>query len=87
MKWGKTKAGTVRYRCKDCGKMLTEGTEQLNGLRIGMDRAAQVITLLCEGNSIRATCRITGVCKDTVLGKEKVSGTKSYVAPSRHACA
>lgn len=39
----------------------------MNGLRVGLDRAAQVVTLLCEGNSIRATCRITGVCKDTVL--------------------
>jgi IS1 family transposase len=32
-----------------------------------MDRAAQVIELLCEGNSIRATSRITGVCKGTIL--------------------
>ncbi len=47
MKWGKTKAGTPRLRCKDCGKMLTESTEQLNGLRIGLDRAAQVIDAAC----------------------------------------
>lgn len=76
MKWGKTKAGTPRLRCKDCGKMITESTEQLNGLRIGLDRAAQVITLLCEGNSIRATCRITGVCKDTVLDLLLLVGPK-----------
>jgi IS1 family transposase len=76
MKWGKTKAGTIRYRCKDCGKMLTESTGLLGGLRIGLDRAAQVVTLLCEGNSIRATCRITGVCKDTVLELLALIGPK-----------
>jgi IS1 family transposase len=56
--------------------MLTESTEQLNGLRIGLNRAAQVITLLCEGNSIRVTCRITGVCKDTVLDLVTFIGPK-----------
>jgi transposase-like protein len=64
---GVTKSGAVRYRCRDCGKSWTESTNTLGGLRIGLDRAAQVVELLCEGNSIRATSRITGVCKGTVL--------------------
>jgi hypothetical protein len=28
---------------------------------------AQVVSALIEGNSIRATVRMTGVCKDTVI--------------------
>jgi len=64
---GTTKSGATRYRCKDCGRSWTESTETLGGLRIGLDRAAQVIELLCEGSSIRATSRITGVCKATIL--------------------
>lgn len=64
---GTTKSGAVRYRCKDCGKSWTESTDTLGGLRIGLDRAAQVVELLCEGNSVRATSRITGVCKGTIL--------------------
>jgi IS1 family transposase len=31
------------------------------------ERRAQVIGALIEGNSIRSTCRMTGVCKDAVL--------------------
>ncbi len=36
-------------------------------MRIGLDKAAQIIQLLCEGMSVRGTCRITGVSKGTVL--------------------
>ena len=47
--------------------MLTESTDTLGGMRIGLDKAAQVIELLCEGMSVRATERITGVSKPTIL--------------------
>jgi IS1 family transposase len=67
MKWGKTKAGTPRFGCKDCGKTLTESTERLGGMRIGLDAAAKVIELLAEGMSVNGTVRITGVNKRTIL--------------------
>jgi IS1 family transposase len=67
MKWGKTKAGTIRYRCKDCGKMLTDSTERLGGMRIGMDQATRIIELLCEGMSVSATARIARCDAHTVL--------------------
>jgi transposase-like protein len=69
---GKTKAGTTRFRCKECGKTWTESTDTLGGLRIGLDRAAQVVELLCEGNSVRATARMTG----TDLDREKEIGKR-----------
>jgi len=35
--------------------------------RLPIEKRAQVVNALVEGNSIRATCRLTGVCKDAVL--------------------
>lgn len=64
---GKTAAGAQRWRCKDCGKSWTESTEVLGGMRIGLDRAAQIIEMLCEGMSIRSISRITDTCKATIM--------------------
>ena len=52
---GTTKAGATRFRCKDCGKSWTESTDTLGGMRIGLDKATQVVELLCEGMSVMAT--------------------------------
>lgn len=35
--------------------------------RLKKEKQAQIISVLVEGNSVRATCRITGVAKGTVL--------------------
>src|SRR3972149_807698 len=35
--------------------------------RLSAERRAQIISALVEGNSIRATCRMTGAAKGTVL--------------------
>jgi transposase-like protein len=67
IKWGKTKAGTVRYHCKDCGKMMTESTDRLGGMRIGMDQAAKIIEMLCAGVSVSATARIANCDAHPVL--------------------
>jgi transposase-like protein/IS1 family transposase len=64
---GKTETGSQRYRCKDCGKSWTEKTAILGGMRLEIAKATQVIELLCEGMSIRAITRITGVSKDTII--------------------
>jgi IS1 family transposase len=36
-------------------------------MRIGLDKAAQVIQMLCEGMSVLAASRLTGVAKQTIL--------------------
>lgn len=64
---GKTASGAQRFRCKDCGKTWTESTEVLGGLRIGVDRAAQIVEMLCEGMSIRSIERITDTSKKTII--------------------
>jgi IS1 family transposase len=35
--------------------------------RLPIEKRAQIVNALVEGNSIRATCRLTGACKDAVL--------------------
>ncbi len=35
--------------------------------RLKLEKQAQIISVLVEGNSVRATCRITGAAKGTVL--------------------
>jgi IS1 family transposase/transposase-like protein len=64
---GKTPAGSIRYRCKDCGKTWTDSTAMFDGMTIGMDRAACVIRHLCEGTSVRATSRLCGMDVNTIL--------------------
>jgi len=64
---GKTKAGATRFKCKDCGRTFTASTELFDGMRIGLDRAAEIINLLCEGMSARAVSRITDTHLRTVL--------------------
>src|SRR5713226_10770908 len=43
--------------------------------KLTSERRAQVIGALIEGNSIRSTCRMTGVCKDAVLKLIRDMGT------------
>lgn len=54
-------------RCKDCGKTWTESTAMFDGMRIGLDRAAQIIELLCEGMAVRAVARVTDTHVQTIL--------------------
>jgi hypothetical protein len=35
--------------------------------KLNKDKQTQVVSALIEGNSIRATCRMTGVAKNTVI--------------------
>ncbi len=66
-KCGVTKAGTQRYKCLTCGKRFTASTRQLSGMRIDMTKATQVLSMLCEGMSVRATARLTDVSLPTIL--------------------
>jgi transposase-like protein/IS1 family transposase len=80
---GKTKAGTQRYLCLDCGKRFTTGTKQLDGMRIGPKRAAQVLTMLCEGMSVAGTARVTGTNKNTILSLLAIVGQRCQQFLSR----
>lgn len=65
---GKDRHGNTRYRCKLCGKTWVEvqPVKALGTMRLPLEKAKLALRLLCEGMSIRATERTTGVHRDTV---------------------
>ena len=66
-KSGKTKAGTQRFKCKDCGKrFIDESTKPLGKMRIDPKQAMMAINILLEGMNVRATARLTGLDAGTI---------------------
>src|SRR2546430_17461320 len=76
-KCGCTKAGTQRFKCLECGRKLTDSTRALAGMRLGIDKSAQVISMLCEGLSIRAVTRLASVVQKTIHGLFLLVGVRS----------
>jgi len=67
-RFGKHRNGLQRYRCPKCGKTYTEEHDSpLGSMTVPMDKAVLALQLLVEGASIRATERITGFHRDTIL--------------------
>lgn len=65
---GKDRNGNQRHKCCLCGKRWTEERPKLIGdMRIDLALAESILKHLCEGTSVRATSRLTNVCKQTVL--------------------
>jgi len=58
-----------------CGTSFSE-TQPLDGLRVDMKIAAQVVNMLAEGIGIRTCERLTGIHRDTVLAILEVVGAK-----------
>ena len=67
-KFGKDRYGNQRYQCQACRKTFSDRPARpLDEMRLPLDKALLCLQLLTEGNSIRATVRISGVAKDTVI--------------------
>ena len=76
-RFGFTNAKTARYRCRDCGATFTEAKQSpLGDHTTSVDDAVKVFTLLTEGMSVRATSRVTGIHKTTILSLLKTVGEK-----------
>ena len=75
---GRNRNQTQRYCCSDCGRYFSDELppQPLGHLRIGMDRAVMVLSLLLEGMSVRATQRLTGVCRGTIADLLLIAGQK-----------
>jgi len=65
-RFGRTRNGQQRYRCLECGKTFSE-PRPLAGLLTAPKRAAMALNMLLEGMSVRATSRMTGLDKNTIL--------------------
>ena len=76
-KFGKTAAGTGRYRCKACGATFTDAQPKpLGAHTTSLDDAVRVFELMTEGVSVRAISRLTGVHKTTILSLLLTVGLK-----------
>lgn len=67
-RFGRSKDGHQRYRCLTCRKTFADRPARpLGRSRVPFEQACHVLQLLCEGASIRAVERLTGLEKATVL--------------------
>jgi len=78
IRWGKTKAGQPRRRCKDCGATVSEPrpASPIAPRRLPFGRATLILSLLVEGMSIRGTERVTGHHRDTIMRLQVLAGEK-----------
>jgi transposase-like protein len=80
--FGRHRNGLRRFRCGSCKKTYTEPhrprveTNPLGELRMPMEKAVLALQLLVEGSSVRTTERITGLHRDTILGRLVHAGEK-----------
>jgi len=67
-RFGKHRNGLQRFRCSQCRKTFTETHQRpLDEMRLPLDKAIMILTLLVEGMSVRSIERITQVHRDTIL--------------------
>lgn len=67
-KFGKTRKGVQRYRCKSCGKTFTETFGTIfYGKRTSEHEILETLALLAEGNRISTLSRVKGHKEDTIL--------------------
>src|SRR6516164_8714350 len=66
-RFGRDRYGYQRYQCQVCRKTYSDRPARpLEEMHLPLDKALFCLQLLTEGNSIRATVRISGVAKATV---------------------
>jgi transposase-like protein/IS1 family transposase len=67
-KFGKDRHAYQRYRCRQCGKILTEPHNgHFAGMYTSPEEAASVLRLMMEGVSVRSIERLAGMHRDTIL--------------------
>src|SRR5262249_3631163 len=60
--------GNQRYQCSACRKTFSDRPARpLGEMRLPLDKALTVLRHLVEGVSVRATMRLTGVNRNTIL--------------------
>ncbi len=68
IRFGKTRRGVQRYRCKTCRKTFTETTGTLFfRKRAPEHEILETLALLAEGNRISSLSRVKGFKEDTIL--------------------
>lgn len=77
-RFGKHRNGLSRFRCPKCHKTYTEVHEaHVAGMLVPVSKAKLALQLLLECNSIRATERISGLHRDTIMRLLVIAGQKA----------
>lgn len=67
-KYGTDRKGRQRHKCCLCGAVVTEAEPNLlGGMYLSLERAEQILNMLVEGSSVRATARVTNTSQETIL--------------------
>ncbi len=67
-RFGKDRDGNQRYQCVTCRKTFSDRPARpLGTMRIDLDKALVCLHHLIEGTSVRATMRLTGTNRNTIL--------------------
>src|SRR5579864_8140309 len=67
-KFGHTRDGRQRYRCRTCRRTFSERRARpLGAMNLPVEKALLVLQLLCEGSGIRAIQRVVGCHQGTIL--------------------
>ena len=75
IRFGKTKAGRQRFKCKTCGDTFTETKVTLFYRRCTSDdEIIETLALVAEGNRITSLARVKGHKEDTTEGGLDPSG-------------
>jgi transposase-like protein len=68
IRFGKTKAGRQRFKCKTCGQTFTETKGTIfYRRRTPEDQIIASLYLIAEGNRISSVARVTGHTEDTII--------------------
>jgi transposase-like protein/IS1 family transposase len=78
IRWGKDRQENQRWKCKGCGVTWTDlpAASPIAPMRLPMDRAVLVLSLMVEGMSIRSAERVTGHHRDTIMRLMVLAGRK-----------
>lgn len=77
--------GIQRYQCPVCKRTRSDVPQNpLGNLRVPLDKAVQVINLLCESTGIRACERLTGLNRRTILNILETAGQKAAAFSDAH---
>jgi transposase-like protein len=68
VKFGKSKAGRQRYKCKTCGSTFTETKGTIfYRRRVPAEEIIETLAFLAEGSRVSSLTRVKGYKEDTIL--------------------
>ncbi len=78
VRYGKSRQGRQRYKCKGCKKVFNERKGTLfYGKRTAVKDIVESLAMVAEGMGIRATARVKGIKHDTLSAWLREAGSQA----------